>query len=590
MALRFCLLDQPNPLLIGGVCIMKEIEVGEGNIAVLPIGAPAFPIPDTALAAHTAVLGKTGSGKTSTAKLIVEHVVAEGDRVCILDPIKSDWWGITSSADGKKPGLPFTILGGPRGSVGLPASSGKALGQLIGSGKLPLSILDMVDFEAGDLQRFFSDFAGALMRNMRGVLYLVVEEAHEFAPKERGGFGNENQSIHWAKKLATAGRSKGIRLIVATQRVQALHNAVLGSCETLIAHRLTTPADQDPVLKWMGANTDKEAQGQVGASISSLPTGTGWVCSGEAQLFDRIAFPRFQTFDNTATPDRESGERTVVTAPVDEEGLRAILGAAVDDAKASDPKALKAEVARLTRELSKVQRAVAAPPAPERVVANADEIAAARAEGVRVGYAHGIAAAQQALAALGGGKVSFTPAKARAAAPVPPAVFSGPVVTAAGVTASQQKILNALAWWKAFGIDRPTNEQVGFVAGYSPGSGNFNNLKGQLRAAGAVDYPAPGMISLTDEGEAKAQTPPIDVTREAFHTQVRAKLSSSQLRLFDPILAAYPDAITAQQVADEAGYSAGSGNFNNLRGQLRTIGLIDYPQTGMVRAADWLFP
>jgi DNA helicase HerA-like ATPase len=60
----------------------------------------------------------------------------------------------------------------------------------------------------------------------------VIEEAHEFAPKERAGIGAENMAIHWAKKLATAGRSKGIRLIVATQRVQALHNAVLGSCET----------------------------------------------------------------------------------------------------------------------------------------------------------------------------------------------------------------------------------------------------------------------------------------------------------------------------------------------------------------------
>jgi hypothetical protein len=36
--------------------------------------------------------------------------------------------------------------------------------------------------------------------------------------------------------------------MVATQRAQALHNAVLGSCETLIAHRLTTPADKEPVL------------------------------------------------------------------------------------------------------------------------------------------------------------------------------------------------------------------------------------------------------------------------------------------------------------------------------------------------------
>lgn len=58
------------------------------------------------------------------------------------------------------------------------------------------------------------------MRHGKGVLYLVIEESHEIAMKEQSGIGNENMSIHWAKKLATAGRSKGIRLIVATQCIQ----------------------------------------------------------------------------------------------------------------------------------------------------------------------------------------------------------------------------------------------------------------------------------------------------------------------------------------------------------------------------------
>jgi DNA helicase HerA-like ATPase len=60
---------------------------------------------------HTAVLGKTGSGKTSTAKTMVEQLAAAGGRVCILDPIKSDWWGLKSDASGKGAGLPFVILG-----------------------------------------------------------------------------------------------------------------------------------------------------------------------------------------------------------------------------------------------------------------------------------------------------------------------------------------------------------------------------------------------------------------------------------------------------------------------------------------------
>jgi polynucleotide 5'-kinase involved in rRNA processing len=47
-------------------------------------------IPPSALKDHIAILGKTGSGKTSTEKLIVEKVVADEFRVCILDAIKSD--------------------------------------------------------------------------------------------------------------------------------------------------------------------------------------------------------------------------------------------------------------------------------------------------------------------------------------------------------------------------------------------------------------------------------------------------------------------------------------------------------------------
>lgn len=315
------------------------------------MSVPLFPF--TVLANNIAIIGKTGSGKSVTAKLVIEQVVPTGARVCILDPIKSDWWGLTLDADGRRPGLPFQILGGPRGHVPLTSSAGKAIGELVASGALKLSIVDMKDFEPGGVSRFFVDFCTALSKRMRGIVYLVLEEAHLFAPKERSGIGNENMAIHWAKTLATAGRTLGIRLIVCTQRTQALHNAILGSCETLIAHRLTAPADQAPVLKWLQANAPKDIAGEVGASLARLKTGTGWIVSGETSATRMVEFPLIHTYDNTATPSDDDGRHDVKVPAVDTDALRAIIGSAVAEAEANDPAKLKAKIAELERAIKK---------------------------------------------------------------------------------------------------------------------------------------------------------------------------------------------------------------------------------------------
>lgn len=587
-----------------------------------------FPIPDAALAQHTAVLGKTGSGKTSTEKLIVEHVVAKDFRVCVLDSIKSDWWGITSSADGTRPGLPFRILGGPRGHVPLHSSAGKVIGQLVGSGKLPLSIIDMADFEAGGLQRFFIDFAPALMRHARGVIYLVIEEAHEFAPKERSGIGAENMAIHWAKKLATAGRSKGIRLIVATQRIQALHNAVLGSCETLVAHRLSTPADQEPVVKWLKANTDKETLEKVSGSLSSLPTGTGWVCSGEAGIFDKVAFPKFKTYDNTATPTGDSVEVAVKTAPVDQDELRAIIGDAVKEAEANDPSALKREVARLNGE---IRRLSVEKPLTARIGTGlAHNEAAAlkdRERAFQAGVTQGRAdafpegwAAAWPTAFTAGAKaqrILFDQVAKPELTAVPPAPRAprGAITQNSGaqstevqspraniparaipgsasprrpgaasanghddLTVPQRRIMTSLAFWRSIGHETPTREQVAAVAGYRPGSGNFNNLIGSLSTAAHTSVPAPGRLSLvTDYPE---------LSPDEAKNKLWSVFDNPQKRLVQAALEAACD-LARDELATNAGYSPGSGNFNNIAGSLTTMDVLQRAGSGRLVLSDW---
>lgn len=55
-------------------------------------------------------------------------------------------------------------------------------------------------------------------------------------------------------------------------------------------------------------------------------------------------------------------------------------------------------------------------------------------------------------------------------------------------------------------------------------------------------------------------------------------------------MAAIAEAIGTADLAEAVGASPTSSAFPNNRGRLRSLGLIDYPSAGAVRAAGMLFP
>jgi hypothetical protein len=572
-------------------------------------------LPDAIFSQHIAVLGKTGSGKTSTAKLVVEHAVKHDDaRVCVLDPIKSDWWGLTRSGDGKRAGLPFQIIGGPLGHVPLHAAAGEAVGQVVASGALPLAIIDMADFMPGEHAKFFVAFAHALFRNMKGVLYLVVEEAHIFAPKEKPGFGEESKSTHWMTRIATGARSKGIRLCVCTQRVQALHNAVLGSCETMIAHRLTLPADQEPVKKWLAGNTDKPTAERITASLASLKAGEAWLCSGEARIVERGQLPHIATYDNSATPTAGHGAAEIRPPTVNTQALDSLIGQAIAEAKANDPAELRRRVADLEKQLR--ARSPSAPSAKSvdtsSLLAKRDDVWRGRVAGYarRVGTALArldppILMFKKHLGVLNStikevfrdadGAAELISARDFGPIALAPSHPSHPSHTAASVSSvvksssnsrpsgGKHRILVALAQHPAGLTDRA----LGILAGLSSKGGTFSTYLSALGTAGHIEGDR-SCRKITPQGlAAVSDFEPLPTGDDLINYWLK-QLGGGAARIFNVLCGEYPQSVTKQDLGDLAGLSDRSGTFGTYLSRLRTLGLVEQTSDGL-RASETLF-
>jgi uncharacterized protein len=543
---------------------------------------------DEILQKHLGILGINGSGKTYAAKGLAERLLDAKQRICVLDPT-GVWYGLKSSATGKSGGYPVVIFGGPHADVQISGSHGDAIAEAIATSSTP-AIIDVSQMRVGERTRFFVDFAETLRVKNVGPLNLFIDESHLFAPQGRVSDPASAQMLHAANNLISLGRSRGIRVTLISQRPAKLHKDSLSQVHSLIALRLIAPQDRAAVEAWIADQADIQKGKQIIASLPSLKTGEGWLWAPEHDILERIRFPKITTFDSSKTPDAGSTGPAIVLAPINLDAIQGKLASIKQEKVANDPSALRKRVAELESQL----RAKHAAPPPDSKAS-----AAATAEAYRNGFAACVEAYEtrfEAARATLASKVSdligsMTLPKPKAAkAPALPSVQPGTIAVRppaptelraddGSLSAPQRRIIGSLQFWKSIGHDTPSREQVAAVAGYSPSSGNFQNMLGGMRTARVIDYPAQGRVrALVEHGDA--------MTAEEARAKMQSVLSSTQLRLVEAC-AAGDDQMSREELGQRSGYSASSGNFQNMVGSLCTLGIFTRPAQGMIALSDW---
>lgn len=583
--------------------------------------ASNFSLPSEAVTETFAILAKRGVGKTYTAKKLAEQMLkAAIAPVVIADPI-GVWWGLRSSADGKGPGLPVLVLGGDYGDAPLEATAGEIVARMLVEERLS-AVIDLSKFRKNEQTQFMTAFAERLYHQNREALHLMLDEADAFAPQKP--YKGQERLLGAIEDLVRRGRARGIGVTLITQRAAVINKDVLTQAEVLVALRTIAPQDRAAIEAWIRVHGTEEQGDALMASLPSLPVGTAWFWSpGWLDVFQRVEIGRIETFDSSATPKAGAAhKKPKKLADVDIPAVRERLAVTIEKAKAEDPRLLRAEIARLTKELASATK-IAAPAAvnlaPEQEQAARKEAARSVHEQYQpivldlLALAEKFADQVRLLRSLEHfiGTITEPARPAVRPAELPPSMrkrveaarqapapkhsaaarrdFTPPAANGE-ISRPQQAILDGLAWLEVIGIERASRTIAAFLANASPRSSGYENNVSRLRTLGLLDYPSGGEVQLTAAGrQAATPGPHVPGSSEELHEMIYRKLSRPQGVLLRVLIEHYPKSLSRADLAAAAGVSAASSGYENNVSALSGIGLVEYPDRGHVRAKSLLF-
>lgn len=530
--------------------------------------APGLELPaDEAAAQRYSIFGKPGMGKSNFAALLVEALLEAGEQVIIVDPA-SIWWSLRVGRDGKTPAFDIAVMGGEHGDLPLVASGGALIANAL-AGSSTSAVIDLSDFTLGDQRLFVTQFFEAFFhakKKHRSPVLVVLEEAHEFIPQivQPG----EARMFGAIKRVAKIGRNYGIGLAEIDHRPQEVSKAIVNLSEFIAAFQMAGAHERKSMKDWI-ANNDPDRVGLVD-ELPNLERGAAQVYSPSwLRMYGKFSFPLKQTYDAGKTPGRRA--KSVRIKPIDLKELEKSMASLVAESAANDPKALKAEIARLKRELATKPSAVPAvktktvvekvPFIPREVATSFDRLIRASDH------------FKDAMAKFGGGSPSVTSNIVVNAVlpPLSPAVerilsrkhtFTEPREPSVSVSRGkvsrddgspigkgERLVLTAIAQHTS-GV---TREQLTVLTGYKRSTRDAYIQR--LIAAGLVEQLNGGIIAVTEDGVAALgdDYQPLP-TGDALREHWMQRLPEGERRILDVLTESYPQSASRESISEATGY------------------------------------
>ncbi|EMA57318.1 ATP-binding protein [Halorubrum lipolyticum] len=272
---------------------VADVSEGIGGDATADPGSPVeLPVVDV-LTGRSFITGKSGSGKSNTASVVIENLLSNGFPVMIVDT-DGEYYGLKEEYEILHAGADDEC------DIVVSPEHAEKLANLALEQNVPI-ILDVSGYleedTANELLLEVVKQLFAKEKRLKKPFLLVVEECHEYIP-EGGGMDETGKMLI---KVGKRGRKHGLGIVGISQRPADVKKDFITQCDWLCWHRLTWDNDTKVVGRILGS--------KYASAVEDLGDGEAFLMTDWDESIRRIQFHRKRTFDAGATPGLDDFER-----------------------------------------------------------------------------------------------------------------------------------------------------------------------------------------------------------------------------------------------------------------------------------------